>query len=652
MPMHPLISHARFTPLLTTLALLAACSDDSVGGLTESTQTTGIDPTDAPTTTAVPTTTTVDPSEATVDPSNPDSSVSHGSSSGSGTATGDGSSTTTADVTATTTDAGTTTTDAGTTTTGDGTTTTGDGTTGCDTDGQLCAIPPEEQVPTPKPDGLPGPLPGVYDDLGTAPEDDQVRALIGFPTRDRAQLEARVVDLYDPQDPGFRKYMTLPEWMTDHAPSQDDFDLIAEWLVSRGMTVNFAASNRLLVQFSGSVKDFNATFATTLNICMRKNPQQGLPPFPVYCTLGSFTLPKFVAERTTGLLTADLPADVGALPAEAGAVVNSPPGLGAYSPAQIAVAYEIDDIYAAGFKGEGIKIGIVAASTYHTKDLQSFWKSFGITRALPTVKDLMEPTISRVTETMLDTEWSSSMAPGADIIVYQGPDARNTALVYAFNEAIALAEVDVITDSFAHREDSEPLPVRHQYDESALMAAALGITVVSASGDSARPDTPCSSPYVTCVGGTTLTTDAVGNVLTETAWSSSGSGDAKSFNTPAWQVGVVPGNKRALVDVACNASPSSGYWVRRFGAWQVYGGTSFSAPVFAGLVAVVNSYRKSKGLPRVGFLNPSLYTSPAVRASFRDVIAGGTDQFNAKPGWDYPTGWGAPRAKLLADALP
>ena len=78
----------------------------------------------------------------------------------------------------------------------------------------------------------------------------------------------------------------------------------------------------------------------------------------------------------------------------------------------------------------------------------------------------------------------------------------------------------------------------------------------------------------------------------------------------------------------------------------------YPAPVFAGLVAVVNSYRKSKGLPRVGFLNPSLYTSPAVRASFRDVILGGTDQFNAKPGWDYPTGWGAPRAKLLADALP
>jgi kumamolisin len=39
-----------------------------------------------------------------------------------------------------------------------------------------------------------------------------------------------------------------------------------------------------------------------------------------------------------------------------------------------------------------------------------------------------------------------------------------------FNEAIARGEVSVLTDSFAHREDSEPKPLRHQYDESALMA--------------------------------------------------------------------------------------------------------------------------------------------------------------------------------------
>jgi kumamolisin len=125
--------------------------------------------------------------------------------------------------------------------------------------------------------------------------------------------------------------------------------------------------------------------------------------------------------------------------------------------------------------------------------------------------------------------------------------------------------VSVLTTSFAHREDSEPKPLRHQYDESALMGAALGMTLISASGDSARPDTPCSSPYVTCVGGTKLTTDGSGNVLGETTWSLSGSGDAKTFAVPEWQKGTVKGSKRAMVDLAIHASPGKGYWIRRFG---------------------------------------------------------------------------------------
>ncbi len=676
--MQHLSSNTRLTPLLTTLVLLSACSGDPTEGVSEaglSSSSGGIEFTTDAMSSTTAMTSMVPTTDFVTDPSNPDSSVSNQTTqtpttgetasttsdvtatSGDDT-TGDG--TTTSDVSATTTGDGTTTTADGTTTsdgttTGDGTTAddaTSDGTTGCAMGDALCEVPPEEQVPAPKPDGVPSPLPGVYDDLGEAPEDAGFRALIGFPTRDRVALEARVVDLYTPDHADYQKYLTVPEWMTDHAPLQADFDLVKAWLASKNLQVTFEAKNRMLIAFSGTVKDFNETFQTTLHVCLRKNPQQGNPPFEVYCTLQSFTLPKFVADRTTGLLTADLPADIGTLPPEGGAVINDPPGLGAFSPARIAVAYEFDDMYTAGFTGQGVKLGVIAAATYHAKDLQTFWKSFGVTRELPTRVQMMEPVITRITETILDTQWSSAMAPGAEVFTYEGPDARNTALLYVFNEAIAINEVSVLTDSFAHREDSEPLPLRHQYDESALMAAALGMTVVSASGDSARPDTPCSSPYVTCVGGTKLTADVFGNVLAESAWQSSGSGDAKSFNRPSWQDAIVPGTKRAMVDVSLNASPSSAYWVRRLGSWQAYGGTSFSAPVFAGMVAVINSYRISNGLPVVGFLNPTLYTDMAVRASFRDITTGGTDLYNAQAGWDYPTGWGAPRAMKLAEALP
>jgi kumamolisin len=629
----------RFTPLLTTLALLSACTEESAGGATESAgeATDGIAVSSPSSSSGVPTTTLEPPeSSSSLDPSHPDGS-------NSDSTIGDGSSgdRTTGEVSA-------------------GTSTGGDdssgsvGTTGgdCDSGGHLCDIPPEEQVPTEKPDGLPGPLPGVYDDQGAAPEENGVRALIGFPNRDRAVLEQQVADMYDPMHPDFHQYLDVEQWMTEHAPYEYDYALVKDWLESRDLTVTYEASNRLLIAFKGSVKDFNATFKTTLHICMRKNPQIGNPPFAVYCTLDTFTLPKFVAARTTGLIAADLPAPEGVLPMEAGSVIDQPPDSSAFGPAEIAAAYEFKGLYAAGFTGQGARLGVVGAATFHSKDLQTFWKSFKVTRALPTTVDVMEPVVTRITETILDTQWSSVMAPGADVIVYQGPDNRNTALLYAWNEAIGRGEVSVLTTSFAHREDSEPKPLRHQYDESALMGAAIGMTLISASGDSARPDTPCSSPYVTCVGGTKLTTDGSGNVLGETTWSLSGSGDAKTFAVPEWQKGTVKGSKRAMTDLAIHASPGKGYWIRRFGQWEAYGGTSFSAPVFAGMVAVINSYRQSKGLPNVGFINPALYRNAAVQATFRDIVSGGTDLYQATPGWDYPTGWGAPRALQLAEALP
>jgi kumamolisin len=130
--------------------------------------------------------------------------------------------------------------------------------------------------------------------------------------------------------------------MAEHAPAEADFELVKAWLVTRGMHGQLRGEQSHVDAVLGDVKDFNQTFATTLHICMRKNPQQGNPPFPVYCTLGGFTLPKFVAERTTGLLTADLPADPGAAGRARGRWSRSR-RTAARSPARIAVAYEFKD---------------------------------------------------------------------------------------------------------------------------------------------------------------------------------------------------------------------------------------------------------------------------------------------------------------------
>ena len=519
---------------------------------------------------------------------------------------------------------------------------------------------PEELAPTQAIDGLPAPLGVVYIDQGATPLDQGFRSLMGFRIRDQGLLAAAIEDMYDTTHPQFRQYMKVDDWMEAHAPAPLDVQIVKLWIESMGMTVDRIASNRLLFQFSGTAAQFNETFQTELHTFSRLNPQAGNPPILVYGTLGPLTVPNFVADRTYGIITADLPASTAMLPGEAGMIVNSPPPNieSARTVAQIAQAYDFDDLYDQGYYGAGVKLGVVAGATFKFKDLQSFWQSLGVNRANPVVVPTAEPIATRYLETTIDTEWSGAMAPGAELIVYEGPDARNTSMVYTFNEAIGLGVADVLTDSFAHREDSEPPPVRAQYGYSSMMAAALGITVCAATGDSAQTDTPSSSPYVTGVGGTQLSLDGEGNVIGETAWPGSGSGPTvgSTFPIPWWQVGIVFGSngKRAVADVAVNASPSSPFWVYYLADWKGnYGGTSFSSPIVAGMIAVVNSYRAANGLPRVGFLNSILYQDAIVQSTFRDIVSGTTTEgYSAGPGWDYPTGWGAPSATGLATTLP
>src|SRR5690606_11419650 len=188
------------------------------------------------------------------------------------------------------------------------------------------------------------------------------------------------------------------------------------------------------------------------------------------------------------------------------------------------------------------------------------------------------------------------------------------------------------------REDSEPRVVRDAYNDSGLLGAALGITLVSSSGNSARPDTPSGSPWVTAVGGTRLWLNGSGNVTNETAWYRSGSGATKTFDIPPWQVAaaghIENGNRRVVVDVSAAADTASPYRVYYNSQWSLYGGTSFASPVWSAVVALANDYRVNNGMARIGFMNQMLYTTPAVQATFRDITVGATDMFAAGPGWD------------------
>ena len=510
---------------------------------------------------------------------------------------------------------------------------------------------PDSIVPTKTPSGASGLIAGVTTDKGAADPTAKLRALIGFPLRNESALDAALDDLYDPASASFRKYLTADAFMTTYAPTPADVDKVKGWLTAQGFVVARVSTNRLFLEITGTVDQFDKAFVTTLHVLERENPQVGNPPIDVYGVLGDLTVPKFVADRIVGVITADTPADDSPLPGETGSVTTTPPApiTDGFTPQNLAHAYGLDTLATKGFTGGGVKLGLVIGATFKKLDVQSFWQSFGITRADPTIVVTMEPISTRYVEGTLDTAWSSSLAKDADVTVYEGPDSRNTSMIYTFNEAIGQAKVSVISDSFAHREDSEAAPVAQAYDRAAKMAAALGITVVAASGDSGNADIPSVSPHVTAVGGTTLSFSS-GGVPSDRAWSMSGSGDSTGFLKPAWQGALPIGTMRAVVDVSLNAGGA--YWVYYLGDWKRYLGTSFASPVFAAGVVVMNGYRASKSLPPIGWLNPALYRTAAVQAAFRDVTAGGTADHAAGTGWDYPTGFGAPDFDAVVQKLP
>jgi len=119
----------------------------------------------------------------------------------------------------------------------------------------------------------------------------------------------------------------------------------------------------------------------------------------------------------------------------------------------------------------------------------------------------------------------------------------------------------------------------------------------------------------------------------------------KSANVPPASGSTKTG--RGVPDVAGNADPNSGYQVRVDGKNMVIGGTSAVAPLWAGLIALMN---QKLGKP-VGYLNPLLYGSLAGKGVFNDIREGNNGSYAARAGWDPCTGWGSPIGTKLLQAL-
>jgi subtilase family serine protease len=354
-----------------------------------------------------------------------------------------------------------------------------------------------------------------------------------------------------------------------------------------------------------------------------------------------------------------------------------------YRPADIRSAYAIP----AELTGEGQTIGLLEFdSGYSRQDLRQFAQESGI--GLPVNLELITLDggsndgggSDADVEATLDIQWAYAVAPKAMLVVYEA-SGGTTYAAFALHMLHALERVvsdnrnrpTVLSISYGDAESSFPKDDVLGWEKMMQAAAGKGITVCVAAGDqgaygrhdpngprTASADAPASCPSALAVGGTTLRMQGQ-TVVEETAWSNvddngaTGGGVSSFFSKPAYQQQVaIPGLMRGIPDVAANADPDTGYWIIFGGQSGVVGGTSVSAPVWAGIVAGINQLRAARGLAPLGDFHDALYRLQG--RGFRDITRGdnsydGVRGYQAGPGWDFCTGWGAPNVSELAQLL-
>jgi kumamolisin len=359
------------------------------------------------------------------------------------------------------------------------------------------------------------------------------------------------------------------------------------------------------------------------------------------------------------------------------------------TPDALLTTYNAAGLAKAGFTGKGSTIVIFAFDGYDQNDLDLFATTFGLPKFTPTLVG-GQPGPSRG-ETVMDLEVAHAIAPDAQKVVV---NARPT--VEGDGGYVKIAEMLEDTDrqfpgavwslSIGWGCDklitaADLAPVRSALSD----AHSHGTTAFNASGDLAgleckggddwdSPpgqtdiglDSVASLPEMTSVGGTTLSTDTNGVWLAEQAWfdvplsQGTGGGVSALFDMPPWQRGasdrIAPersSGRRMTPDISAVADPFTGVKIVLNGDTVVGGGTSQSAPILAGLAAVMNQFLIANGGRAIGDINPQLYriAQGAPLPAFRDVTLGGNAVDTAGPGFDLVSGLGTPDVDNLARNL-
>ena len=540
---------------------------------------------------------------------------------------------------------------------------------------------------------LRGHVPAAVARLGLRPEGrlpatNRLRLAIGLPLRNTNALSKLLEDLYDPASPQFRHYLTPEQFTEQFGPTKKDYEAVVQFGKRHGLEITATHSNRVLLDVAGQVADIEKAFQVKLYSYqhptearqfyapdVEPSVEAGLAVLDI-SGLNNCVRPRPASSRTSGATA-----------------VGSGSGSG---PGGSFMGKDFRNAYAPGVSltGAGQMVGLAAFEAFYAGDITTYETRAGLPNVpiqvvlldgfngIPVTTDP-----SSAGEASLDIEMAISMAPGlSKVVVFDaGPNG-------VFNDILNAMAANPQIKQFS---SSWIGFVQSATSDNILKQIALqGQSFFLASGDGdswfnsdlfSTTDPaeswiwPNDNPYVTSVGGTTLTMNGSGAAYAServwnygnippgwggSAYNGTGGGISSLYPIPSWQKGLkMSANRgstamRNFPDVAmvaadfmivANGSTSSG--------WT---GTSFASPLWAGFTALVNQEAAASGQPAVGFLNPALYAlgqSADYTNSFHDITEGNnaTDTsgglFPAVPGYDLCTGWGSPKGSNLIHSL-
>jgi uncharacterized protein (TIGR03437 family) len=497
---------------------------------------------------------------------------------------------------------------------------------------------------------------------GRLPAGDMLDVAIGLPLRNRGELETLIQRLSDPASADYRHYLSPQEFTERFGPTEDDYCKVSEFARSNRLTVIATTPNRMLLDVRGTVADLERAFQFTLRTYRDPNGARifhapdaepsvpaGLPILDII-GLDDYAPPRPMNLHVRGV----------------DEVVSNATGSG---PNNLFMGKDYRAAYASGIEldGAGQTIGLLEFGPYFPADVTLYKKAAGLPD-VPVTNVLLDgvtglaPPGNDDGEEALDVQIAMSMAPGvSQIIVYQGSNPANI-----FNR--------MATDNLARQLSCSWgfLPAPATMDQIFLQFAAQGQTMFVSSGDSGayissdRIFAPADNPNITSVGGTSLTTKGAGGPwLGETTWKGSGGGISNTYALPDWQQAISMTanggsiNHRNFPDVAMLADTTM-YLIYKNGLNGTVGGTSASAPMWAGYMALINQQAEMNGTPPVGFLNATMANIGAgarYSTDLHDITVGSNvnskspNLFLATTGYDLATGWGSPNGQGLIDEL-